>query len=359
MEMLDQVNAVFGIQPTVNLSIMSNKQTLNEITAKVMNGVDRTLKKYQPDAIIVQGDTSTVLASSLAAFHRKVPVVHLEAGLRSGDLASPFPEEANRRLTSQIADLHLAPTRRAKINLLNEGVPEADVVVTGNTVIDALNAATQTHRSMSEARLEGFVDAYPQLVLLTTHRRENLGPNMEKIGEAVRELAESHHDYGFVIPMHKNPKVREVLLPHVVNLPNVLVVEPLAYGDFTRVISRCRLVLTDSGGVQEEAPSLGKPVLVLRENTERPEAVEAGTVKLIGTEPQRIIHEVENLLENADVYGSMSNAVNPYGDGHAAARTVAALECHFGVGERLPEFDERNAEGDLHKTENSPESCLP
>ncbi|WP_269928689.1 non-hydrolyzing UDP-N-acetylglucosamine 2-epimerase [Kocuria massiliensis] len=339
-EMLEQVNKLFKIQPDVNLNIMSQNQTLNEIISKVIQGADEVLNKCRPDAIIVQGDTSTVLAASLTAFNRKVPVMHLEAGLRSGDLMSPFPEEANRRLVSQIASLHLAPTRSAKANLLAEGVAECDITITGNTVIDAMNEALTVHGTLEDEALRKFMESSANPVLLTTHRRENLGPNMKNIGSAIRTLAVTHSDYGFVIPMHKNPKVREVLLPIVAGLSNVMVTEPLNYGDFTRVVANSRLILTDSGGVQEEAPSLGKPVLVLRENTERPEAVKAGTVKLIGTETRRIIDEVEHLLENPNAYDSMANATNPYGDGQAARRTIAALRNHFGLGERLPEFGE-------------------
>lgn len=337
-EMLDQVNELFGIHPVEDLDVMTSRQTLNAIVAKVIRGVDQVLEKHAPDAVIVQGDTSTVMGAAIAAFNRRIPVVHLEAGLRSGDIDSPFPEEANRKLTTQITRLHLAPTAQSRSNLLKEGVPAADVVVTGNSVIDALLTVVKNREPFRDPELEEFMEDDSPLVLVTTHRRENLGQNMVDIGQAVRRLAEEHQEYRFVFPVHRNPLVREALLPQVEGLDNALILEPLGYADFTRLIDRSRFVLTDSGGVQEEAPSLGKPVLVLRENTERPEAVQAGTVRLIGTDPDRIHREATRLIEDEQHFASMANAVNPYGDGLAAARTVAALEQMFGAGRRLPDF---------------------
>lgn len=337
-EMLDQVNQLFGIEPVSDLQVMTQNQTLNAIVAKVIAGIDEQLAYHSPDAVIVQGDTSTVMGAAVAAFNRQIPVVHLEAGLRSGDIDSPFPEEANRKITSQITRLHLAPTQESKSNLLSENLPEEDIVVTGNSVIDALFEVVRQQQPISDPTLEAFVSQEAPVVLVTTHRRENLGEKMRNIGAAVRHLACQHPEYRFVFPAHKNPKVREVVVPQLEDLENVLIVEPLGYGDFTRVIDRSRFVLTDSGGVQEEAPSLGKPVLVLRENTERPEAVEAGTVRLIGTDYERIVTEAEQLITDADHYAAMANAVNPYGDGHAAERTVAALEQYFGIGERIADF---------------------
>lgn len=337
-EMLDQVNELFGIKPSRDLAIMSKNQSLNEIVAKVIEGINEVYEELEPDAVIVQGDTSTVMGAAVAAFNRKIPVVHVEAGLRSGDINSPFPEEANRKLTSQIAALHLAPTHESKQNLVRENLPVRDIVVTGNSVIDALLHTVQRPVEFSDPALSEVISASRPLVLVTTHRRENLGSAMENIGRAVATLASKYPDHQFVLPAHKNPLVRETVLPHLEGLENVLVTEPLVYAEFTHLIKAAKIVLTDSGGVQEEAPSLGKPVLVMRENTERPEAVEAGTVRLIGTEYDRIVSEVSNLVEDSTHYASMANAVNPYGDGRAAARTVAALEEMFGVGQRVEDF---------------------
>lgn len=337
-EMLQQVIELFGIRPVADLEIMTENQSLNQIVAKVIAGIDQQLEAYAPDAVIVQGDTSTVMGAAVAAFSRQIPVVHLEAGLRSGDISSPFPEEANRKLTTQVARLHLAPTPQSKDNLLREGVSEADIVVTGNSVIDALMKVVEISPEFTDPRLEKFVAAEKPLVLVTTHRRENLGENMVNIGRALTYLAVEHPDYRFVLPIHKNPKVREAVMPQIEGLDNLLTVEPLGYGEFTRLISLAHFVLTDSGGVQEEAPSLGKPVLVLRDNTERPEAVDAGTVRLIGTSYERIVDEASLLIRDQEHYASMANAVNPYGDGRAAERTVAALESVFGIGPRLPDF---------------------
>ncbi|MCP3426194.1 UDP-N-acetylglucosamine 2-epimerase (non-hydrolyzing) [Rothia sp. AR01] len=337
-EMLAQVNDLFGIEPVRDLQVMTANQTLNGIVSKVVQGVDGVLEEFAPDAVIVQGDTSTVMGAAIAAFNREIPVIHLEAGLRSGDINSPFPEEANRKLTTQITKLHLAPTEESKGNLLRENVPAEDIVVTGNSVIDALFATVEKQVSFSDQQLEEFVGTEHPVVLVTTHRRENLGEKMVGISRAIRRLALEHPEYRFVFPMHKNPKVRSAVLPQLEDLENVLTIEPLDYGEFTRLIGASRFVLTDSGGVQEEAPSLGKPVLVLRENTERPEAVTAGTVRLIGTDVERIVEEATALIEDEAHFASMANAVNPYGDGRASSRTEAALRSLFGEGERLPDF---------------------
>lgn len=334
-EMLDQVTTMFDIVPDHDLNIMSAGQTLNGIVAKVISGVDGILEVEKPDAVLVQGDTSTVMGAAIAAFNQQVPIIHLEAGLRSGDINSPFPEEANRKLTSQISSLHLAPTTTSKFNLTREDVSENDIVVTGNSVIDALLYATNhlevrfddprleaLHRAKSEGRAG-------RVMLVTAHRRENLGAAMEDIGAAIADLAQRFTDLTIVFPIHKNPKVRSAIAPRVEGLENVLLIEPLAYAHFARALSLADIVLTDSGGVQEEAPSLAKPVLVMRENTERPEAVLAGTVKLIGTHRQRLVDEVSLLLESDEAYRGMANAANPYGDGRAAERTVAAIKWKF------------------------------
>jgi len=342
-EMLDQVNSLFDIAPHHDLDIMAGEQTLNAIVAKVIAGVDSILEQERPDVVIVQGDTSTVMGAAVAAFNRRVPVVHLEAGLRSGDIDSPFPEEANRKLTSQIAALHLAPTQTSKSNLTREDVSENDIVITGNSVVDTLMYATENLAvRFEDPRLEALqqahmVGAAGRVLLVTAHRRENLGSVMEGIGEAVAEIARKYPDLTIVFPIHRNPKVRAAIRPAVEGVDNVLLIEPLAYAEFTRALSLAHVVLTDSGGVQEEAPSLGKPVLVMRENTERPEAVIAGTVKLIGTHPQRLVDEVSLLLDSEEAYSGMANAVNPYGDGNAAARTVDAIRWKFLGAEERPE----------------------
>ncbi|UVY85070.1 UDP-N-acetylglucosamine 2-epimerase (non-hydrolyzing) [Brachybacterium sp. NBEC-018] len=343
-EMLDQVNTMFEIVPDHDLNIMASGQTLNGIVAKVISGVDQILEDEKPDAVIVQGDTSTVMGAAVASFNRQIPVIHLEAGLRSGDINSPFPEEANRKLTSQIAALHLAPTDTSKSNLTREDVSENDIVITGNSVIDTLMFATanlEVH--FEDERLETLQKAKEagtagRVLLVTAHRRENLGSAMEDIGAAVAEIAAKYPDLTIVFPIHKNPKVRAAIRPAVEGLDNVLLIEPLAYAEFTRALSLADVVLTDSGGVQEEAPSLGKPVLVMRENTERPEAVVAGTVKLIGTHKQRLVDEVSLLLDSEEAYTGMANAVNPYGDGEAAERTVAAIRWKFAGGTRPEDF---------------------
>lgn len=330
-EMLDQVNEVFEVTPDVDLNLMKPGQTLNEIAARVLTSIDETIAEHQPAAVLVQGDTTTVMAAGIAAFNRSIPVVHLEAGLRSGDLFSPFPEEGNRKLVSQIASLHLAPTEVSKANLLKDGVAESDIVVTGNTVIDALHWAVERPREFTDPVLNEVADSGRQIILVTTHRRENLGPNMESIGRAMRVLAERYPDAVLVWPAHKNPKVRETIKPHIEDLANVISIEPVAYGEFAHLIGASHIVLTDSGGIQEEAPSLGKPVLVLRENTERPEAVDAGTVKLIGAQEADIVREVSALMDSEDAYQAMAQAVNPYGDGKSAQRCIDSMATLLGA----------------------------
>lgn len=338
-EMLDQVNALFGIEPDHDLDIFEHGQTLAEIASRVLTRLDVVLADERPDAVIVQGDTTTSTAAALAAFYRKIPVVHLEAGLRSGNINSPFPEEANRRITSQIAALHLAPTKTSKHNLIREGIDARDIAVTGNTVIDALLDAVRADTPFQNPRLERVASSGKPLLLVTIHRRESWGEPMRGIGRALARLARDHPDQIVVLPVHRNPVVREAVLPHLAGLENVVVTEPLSYGEFIRVLKLARIVLTDSGGVQEEAPSLGKPVLVMRDNTERPEAVIAGTVRLVGTDEDRLVDEVTELIEDPDAYARMANAVNPYGDGRAAERSIAAVESYLGLGSRLPDFE--------------------
>jgi len=343
-EMLDQVNTMFNIVPDHDLNIMAAGQSLNGIVARVISGVDGILEKETPDAVIVHGDTSTVMGAAVASFNRQIPVLHLEAGLRSGDISSPFPEEANRKLTSQIAALHLAPTSTSKANLTREDISENDIVITGNSVIDTLLFATANldvtfdDPRLEELQQKAASEGAGRILLVTAHRRENLGSAMEDIGNAVADLACKYPDITVVFPIHKNPKVRASIRPAVEGLENVLLIEPLPYAQFTRALSLAHVVLTDSGGVQEEAPSLGKPVLVMRENTERPEAVVAGTVKLIGTHRQRLVDEVSLLLDSDEAYQGMANAVNPYGDGDASRRTVETIKWRFLNGPQPVDF---------------------
>ncbi|WP_281430141.1 non-hydrolyzing UDP-N-acetylglucosamine 2-epimerase [Kocuria marina] len=338
-EMLDQVNEIFGITPDHDLNIIQPRQTLNGVLTRTVEGLDRIFEDTPPDAVVVQGDTTTSTAAAIAAFYRGIPVIHAEAGLRSFNLFSPFPEEANRKITSQITSLHLAPTTTSKENLLREAIMEEDIVVTGNTVIDALLHTVEQQLPFTDPQLEKIASSGKRVLLVTTHRRENQGEAMRGVGRALARIADAEPELTIVLPAHRNPVVREAVLPAIEGKPNVVVTEPLAYGEFTRMLSVAHVVLTDSGGVQEEAPSLGKPVLVMRENTERPEAVTAGTVKLIGTDEERIVTEVDRLLNDADAYQAMANAVNPYGDGKAAERSLAAIEQMFDVGRRVADFD--------------------
>lgn len=337
-EMMDQVNAWFGITPDIDLNVFQHGASLCELSARILNGLPPVLDEVKPDAVVVQGDTTTVAIAAIACFYHTIPVVHLEAGLRSGNIHSPFPEEANRKLAGQVTALHLAPTGASRENLLREAVDPASIAVVGNTVIDALHWTAEQEVTFSDDRIAHLAERDGDVVLLTSHRRENLGAPMRRIGRAIATLAEQRPETSFVFPVHKNPKVREEILPLVEPYENVIVCEPLDYPEFVHVQKLAKLILTDSGGVQEEAPSLGKPVLVLRENTERPEAVDAGTVRLIGTETDDIVSATLELLDDADAHQKMSQAVNPYGDGKAAERSVAAIAQLLGVGQRLPEF---------------------
>ncbi|MBK8075690.1 MAG: UDP-N-acetylglucosamine 2-epimerase (non-hydrolyzing) [Kineosporiaceae bacterium] len=337
--MLDQVNEVFGITPDIDLDIHSPGQTLTEITARTLAGITPVIEQVAPDAVAVQGDTTTTYAVALAAFYAQVPVVHLEAGLRTHDLTSPFPEELNRRQTTMLSDLHLAPTAAARANLVAEDVSPDAVVVTGNTVIDALHQTLASVPAYGDDELERRLAGDARVLLVTAHRRESWGEPMQRIGRALARLARRYPDLLVVFPAHRNPLVREAILPHLDGLANVVITEPLPYGGFCRLLQRASIVLTDSGGVQEEAPGLGKPVLVLRETTERPEAVHAGTVRLIGTDEDAVVDAVCTLHDDPAAYASMAHATNPYGDGQAARRSVEALAHFFGRGERPTEFD--------------------
>ncbi|GAB3813161.1 UDP-N-acetylglucosamine 2-epimerase (non-hydrolyzing) [Tessaracoccus terricola] len=337
-EMLDQVNEWFGITPDLDLNVFNPGQSLTELASRILDRLPQALADLAPDVVVVQGDTSTVAMAAITCFYSQIPVVHLEAGLRSGDINSPFPEEGNRLLAGQVTALHLAPTAASRDNLLREAFDPSIITVTGNTVIDALEWTARHEVEFKDPRLAEAKAAKRPMVLLTTHRRENWGEPMEHIGQAVAELAQRFPGHLFVFPAHKNPRVREAVLPRVAGLDNVVVTEPLDYPEFVHAQRWADVILTDSGGVQEEAPSFGKPVLVLRENTERPEAVDAGTVKLIGTDKERIVEETARLIEDQDAYAGMSRAVNPYGDGRAAERCVAAIAELLGVGARQPEF---------------------
>lgn len=330
--MLDQVNTLFGIRPDHDLDIITERQRLEDVTWRVLDGISNVVCTETPDAVVVQGDTTTCLAAALAAFYRRTPVVHLEAGLRTGNSYDPFPEEGNRRLTADIAALHLAPTATSKANLLREGVSGRDVVVTGNTVIDALLDVAARDSIRERPRIDR------RTVLITAHRRESWGEPMARIARAIARLAKRFGDTNFLLPAHLNPAVRDVLLPPLFGIDNVTIAAPLDYRNFVRAMRDSTLVLTDSGGVQEEAPSLGKPVLVMRDTTERPEAVVAGTVRLVGTDEGLIFEETSRLLTDESAYQSMARSVNPYGDGRAAQRCVCAIEHFLGLGRRPSEF---------------------
>lgn len=330
--MLDQTLDVFGLSPDHDLDLITPRQTLAGFAARALESLTELVEAERPDAVVVQGDTTTTFAGSLAAFYNKVPVVHLEAGLRTGDRYSPFPEEVNRRLTTQLTTLHLPPTPESRANLLAEGVSAADIVVTGNTVIDALLWVVNQQAAPPDEAMAAVERDGRRILLVTAHRRESWGEGLVSVGRAIAEIARREPDLLVVLPLHKNPIVREALLPAVGGIDNVTVLEPLDYRAFSWLLNRSHVVLTDSGGVQEEGPSLGKPVLVMRDTTERPEAVAAGTARLVGTDADAIVTNVDALLHDQDHYRAMANAVNPYGDGKAAARTVAALAHRFGLG---------------------------
>lgn len=338
-EMLDQVLHLFGITPDYDLNIMSAGQTLYDVTEKALRGLQKVLEEARPDLVLVHGDTTTTFAGALAAFYAQIPVGHVEAGLRTGNKYSPFPEEMNRKLTGALADYHFAPTATSKANLLRENVPEAKITVTGNTVIDALKTTVKPDYRFDDDNLHEVLDRGKRLILMTTHRRENLGEPMRHVYKALCEVLRTHDDVEAIFPVHKNPKVRQIVNEELGHLPQVHLIEPLDYQPFANLMARVDVVLTDSGGIQEEAPALGKPVLVLRDTTERPEAVTAGTVKLIGTAYEDVLRETNLLLDNPEHYRAMAEAVNPYGDGEACARIVNRILREFGFEVKdLPEF---------------------
>lgn len=323
-EMLDQVLALFAIQPDYDLAIMQPNQSLAELTARALTKLDEVLRIEKPDWILVQGDTTTVMTAALAAFYHRTKVGHIEAGLRSFDKYQPFPEEINRKIATSVSDLHFAPTELSKQNLLREGVPEANIVVTGNTVIDALLQVAEKPYDWDASPLAN-IPRDKRIILVTAHRRENFGTPLHNICAALRTIAEQYPDIHIVYPVHLNPNVQTVVQQTLANIANITLLPPLEYLPLVQLLKQSFLVVTDSGGIQEEAPGLGKPVLVLREVTERPEGVTAGTVKLVGTDKDKIVREIELLLTDKTEYDRMARAVNPYGDGNASHRIVTKL----------------------------------
>lgn len=329
-EMLDQVLDLFGIQPDFDLHIMKPGQDLTDITTSILQGMKAVFAEFKPDMVLVHGDTATTLAASLAAYYQQIPVAHVEAGLRTGNIYSPWPEEANRKLTTAITTLHFAPTEISKQNLLREGIAEDSIVVTGNTVIDALLDvvkrldADQALRTAAAAPT-AFLDPSRRKILVTGHRRESFGDGFERICKALKEIAQQHPEVDIVYPVHLNPNVTEPVNRLLSRIKNIHLIAPLDYLPFVYLMNQSHIILTDSGGIQEEAPSLGKPVLVMRETTERPEAVSAGTVRLVGTKIEVIVREINRLLFNKTAYQNMGFAHNPYGDGLAVAKIVNTL----------------------------------
>lgn len=333
-QMLDQVLELFKITPDYDLDIMKERQTLAGITTRALEGLDKVMASVHPDIVLVHGDTTTTFAGSLAAFYNNAMVGHVEAGLRTYDKWSPFPEEINRRLTGAISDLHFSPTVRNKNNLLREGVDGEKIFITGNTVIDALKTTVYDDYTFGDKQLEKILASGKRIILMTAHRRENLGEPLYNITRAVRRVAEAFEDTEVIYPVHLNPAVRSVANEVLGGHPRIHLIDPLEAGDMHNAMARSYLIMTDSGGLQEEAPSLGKPVLVLRRETERPEAVEAGTVRLAGTEEDVIFNMASELLSDKAEYDKMAKAVNPYGDGHACERIVNAILYRFFGGER-------------------------
>ncbi len=325
-EMLEQALGAFGLRPDMDLGIMRHGQTLAEITSRAIEGLDSAMIELCPDYLLAQGDTTTTFCASLASYYRRIPFGHIEAGLRTDAIDNPFPEEFNRRATSLVATQHFAPTKWAQSNLLSEGIPEERIFVTGNTGIDAVLYISE------QVREEWFPGKSERIVLLTTHRRENWGEPQAQIAEAAREIVERFSDVVLVVPMHRNPQVRSVLQRAIGEHPRARLIEPPDYGPFVKLMQRSSLILTDSGGVQEEAPTFGVPVLVLRETTERPEGVEVGTAKLIGTDRERIVVEASRLLSDESAYRLMAHAESPYGDGNASRRIRHVVLKALGIG---------------------------
>jgi UDP-N-acetylglucosamine 2-epimerase (non-hydrolysing) len=330
-EMLDQVMELFQISPDYDLDVMQKGQSLESITSKILIEITTILKQFKPNLVLVHGDTSTTFSATLASYYQQIPVGHIEAGLRTGDIYSPWPEEVNRKFTGMIAKHHFAPTEAAKVNLLKEGIKDQSIAVTGNTVVDSLLSV----RDMLHGQIElvrqlnsdfHFLDENKKLILITGHRRESFGDGFQNICNAIKHMANKYKDLQFVYPVHLNPNVQNPVKKTLGDLQNVYLISPQHYLHFTYLMDKSHIILTDSGGIQEEAPSLGKPVLVMRDNTERPEAVEAGTVKLVGTSTSKIIEGVEELLYESKTYNKMSRAHNPYGDGKASQRIIKYIK---------------------------------
>ncbi|MGB9613707.1 MAG: non-hydrolyzing UDP-N-acetylglucosamine 2-epimerase [Candidatus Margulisiibacteriota bacterium] len=335
-QMLDQVLRVFNIDPDYDLGVMEENQTITSIVVKSLQGLEEIILREKPDMILVQGDTSTTFAASLSAFYYKIPLGHVEAGLRTFDKWRPYPEEMNRKLTSALADLHFAPTETSLRNLVEEKVPRENIYLTGNTVIDALLMVARKNFDLEKVGIK--LNPNKKTILVTAHRRESFGLPLRNICQAIKRIAENfRNEVEFIVPAHKNPAVRNIIQEILEEVDNLEIIEPLDYEPFVHLMKNSYLILTDSGGIQEEAPSLGKPVLVLREKTERPEAIAAGTVKLVGVEENTIFEETARLLTDKLEYERMAQAINPYGDGYAAGRIVGALLYYFGISDKKPE----------------------
>jgi UDP-N-acetylglucosamine 2-epimerase (non-hydrolysing) len=335
-QMLDQVLRIFSIDPDYDLGIMEENQTLISIVSKSLQGLEEIILREKPDMLLVQGDTSTAFAAGLSAFYYRIPLGHVEAGLRTFDKWRPYPEEMNRKLITALADLHFTPTENSRKNLLEEKVSPERIYLTGNTVIDALLAVSRRPYDLEKNGIK--LSRNKKIILVTAHRRESFGAPLKNICSAIRKLAEKYRrEIEIIIPVHKNPVVRKVVEEMLETVDNIELIEPLDYEPFIHLMKASHFILTDSGGVQEEAPSLGKPVLVLREKTERPEAVQAGTVKLVGMEEKNVFESADELLSDKAVYKKMSRAINPYGDGHASERVVSAILHYFGAMDRKPE----------------------
>lgn len=330
-EMLDQVLELFDITPDFDLNIMKSKQTLTGITNKVLEGLEEVFTKEKPDMILVHGDTTTTFSGALAAFYQQIKVGHVEAGLRTFDKYFPFPEEMNRKLTGSLADLHFAPTKGSKANLLREGVKESDVFITGNTVIDAMSHTVKENYKFENELLNKIDFENKKVIMITAHRRENWGEGIENICDALNKIVEENKDVELVYLVHLNPVVKDVVTKKLGNKERIHLLSPLDTNETHNLMNKCFMVMTDSGGLQEEAPHLGKPVLVLRDVTERPEAVEYGTVKLVGTDIEKIVSEANSLIRDKEQYLKMSKAANPYGDGYASKRIVDIIENYFGI----------------------------
>lgn len=334
-EMLDQVVDLFQLPVDYDLDIMKQGQSLYDITDRVLLGLKEVLEKEKPDLVLVHGDTTTTFSATLAAFYQQIDVGHVEAGLRTGNMYSPFPEEANRRLTSVLTALHFAPTETARQNLLKENQKDDHIFTVGNSVIDALLATVKKDYVFEDKELQE-IEEHKRIILVTTHRRENLGEPMRNVYRALRRLVQTVPDTEVVFPVHRNPLVRQAVKEVLDGVPGIHLVDPMEYEPFTNLMARSAIILTDSGGIQEEAPSLGKPVLVLRDTTERPEAVASGTVKLVGTDENKVYNTAYKLLADEEAYREMAESINPYGDGHTSERIVQAILYFYGISEKKP-----------------------